>query len=437
MSKAVYLRLCLGATFMLSMALEARSQSTPPISPRAAPAAQPTQRLDVQELATWERGMKATKQPHSGCFTATFPDLKWQETACTRAPVQRPQHRPARPGVKPALATITIPEAAQEVVALSNQSSFTTVLGSFSTVRDLKYFSPATSGFSLQLNPQVEFPTPTCNLSSLGSQSGCSGWLQFVVNSAVHSFVYMELWLFDFGDCSKAPQLPTNPPPTHQWARSGDGNDCEADTASVLVPLVTLDQLASITLRGSVSDGMDTVIFTQAGKMSSISIPQSIMQLTGLWTGASFNLYGYSNGAQVNLNAGAGLIVTMETETADSSTATLGVNKYTGESNNMIVALPGCVRTSGQGRPIVQFVEAVNAGMLLGATNTCAFAGPTQACLNAQAALASAQHALSTAQAALGTERCDSPNSLACARAVQQAQQTVALDGRLEQQACL
>jgi hypothetical protein len=45
---------------------------------------------EVAARESWYRGMALRKVPKAGCFTASYPNLEWQETTCVAAPSRKP-----------------------------------------------------------------------------------------------------------------------------------------------------------------------------------------------------------------------------------------------------------------------------------------------------------------------------------------------------------
>jgi hypothetical protein len=165
--------------FVLISAASAGAQGFAPVP--APPAASPPNEV----LHNWRRGMTQVPVPRPGCFTANYPNTRWQEVPCVTPPAV-----PFPPARGPQPDTIgNGHDASAEVTGL-----ISTAVGSFDSVTGVTSESGPNGAneFSLQLNSSF-FITSTCS----GAQNPplCKGWQQFVLSSFQANAAYMQYWL--------------------------------------------------------------------------------------------------------------------------------------------------------------------------------------------------------------------------------------------------
>jgi hypothetical protein len=157
----------------------AQGQALAPVP--APPAAVPS----AETLKNWRNGMvqvppPSVAAPNGGCFTATYPNIQWQEVPCAQGVTVPPfPPVPARTpaggegfsvggGVDP-IAGVTSGQVSTAVGSFDSVSGVTSITGEFGA-----------NDYSLQLNSNT-FSSPVC--SGAGTPAQCVGWQQFVFSN--------------------------------------------------------------------------------------------------------------------------------------------------------------------------------------------------------------------------------------------------------------
>jgi hypothetical protein len=284
--------------------------------------------LNGLAVTRWQAAIASQPLPGKGCFAASYPALEWHATQCKVAP--EVPFEPAG-GNPSALA----PPAAAKPVGNGNDYSavvtgpITEATGSFADVSpgitekgQYDGSGPKLANtFSLQLNTQFFSGSPTCSGSSKPSK--CLGWQQFVYDTRSDT-VFMQYWLINYSATC----------PTH-WITYQ--SDCYMNSpASTFPGGLTAADLATARLSGLASlGGTDAVELTNGSQVSSVSNPDSVLDLAQSWNTTEFGLFGDAGGGQ----AVFGKKTTLEVETTLSSSSLAAPacvkEGFTGETNNL------------------------------------------------------------------------------------------------------
>jgi hypothetical protein len=286
-----------------------------------------TQR-NIRTKAQWQAAMAHVPQPGTGCFSASYPTLRWHAVKCAVAP---------RLPLAPALAaTHPRPMAvvgnghdysatvkgliSQAVGTFTNVSSGITEKGKVGNAG-----SKVANTFSLQINSQF-FASPTC--SGSGNPANCLGWQQFVyaVSGGVGE-VFMQYWLINYdATCPSG------------WFTFS--TDCFTNSNAVTVTKLTAKDLATLKLTGSAaSGGQDKVsLFSGSGTASSVTNSDSVVDLAKFWNTTEWGVFGDGGGGEAFFGANTSLEA-QTALTATSSSAPKCVKEgFTGETNNLKLA---------------------------------------------------------------------------------------------------
>lgn len=393
---ARFLGIMLAASLLsgLMSSFAARAQPAEP-TPAPSAATQPSAE-EVAKREAWRATIARTPAPKKGCFTASYPNTEWQETPC--GPPSRYPNPPARGHGGHGLPVATTPVgdgndfSAQPVVsglAVQNPAGgprpdavsglIFSATGSFDSVTpanitetgpwtltipnppppppppcrpaqgctqqqtpDTALTEQRANAFSLQLNTQF-FPTPACQ-----GHANCLGWQQFVFsqNQCNGPCVFIEYWLLDFGSGCPA-----------GWTQWQD--DCMLNSSSNPAPIVPADELQGTTLTGTAAADSDTVVLTTAGNVAAmITTPTSVLNLAQGWNTAEWNVVGDCCLSQASFSAGSTLVVrTSVNAGANSISATCVREGFTGESNNLFLALTPAVEPASTW-PAIVFTES-------------------------------------------------------------------------------
>jgi hypothetical protein len=151
-----------------------------------APQSTATHQPTKQERETWRKSMARTPRPKKGCFEASYPETKWREVPCKKAP-QKPY---PKKGVRPDTVGNGTDFSAQVTGHISSAE------GSFDSVTGVTSESVSSGGigpFSLQLNTNfflhlhLQHGRDSRQLPGLGAVHLLGYWL------AIHSVLADQL----------------------------------------------------------------------------------------------------------------------------------------------------------------------------------------------------------------------------------------------------
>lgn len=297
---------------------------------------------DVPLRDSWRTSIAKVPLPHEGCFTASYPDMKWTSVACVAATAQ------------PFDAENTSPDGADVVGATKDYAAVVTGLmtaasGFFPAVSGLK--SEKDGGvanmYALQLNSNFMPGDKACDKAA--EPSACHGWQQFIYNNHFQQ-AFMQYWLGDFD----------KPCPTGWTTHKKNGHTgCFMNSAAVSVPPQPIDQLPYLSVTGSaVKDGVDTVVVTTQANAYGTTGQDSVVYLAKYWNTAEFNVFGDGGGTQANFNKGTSLTVQIEVKNGKKAAPVCQENDgTTAETNNLALGL--CTATRGT-TPSVSFTESLS-----------------------------------------------------------------------------
>jgi hypothetical protein len=327
----------------------AQGQALAPVP--APPAAVPS----AETLKNWHNGMvqvppPSVAAPNGGCFTATYPNIQWQEVPCAQGVTVPPfPPVPARTpaggegfsvggGVDP-IAGVTSGQVSTAVGSFDSVSGVTSITGEFGA-----------NDYSLQLNSNT-FSSPVC--SGAGTPAQCVGWQQFVFSNLgctdpnPIACNFMQYWLIHWGS--------TTCPATGGWMFFNNGGDDECYTNSNLLvpPQQPIANLGNLTVTAQAnSGGLDSMIFSSGSTLYLVQNNANVLGLSTGWRAVEYNLVGDGNGTASTLNSGSSMTVrtSLDNGTTSAPVCVSGsFGGYTAETNNLNLQTPsGTTRSSTQ-----------------------------------------------------------------------------------------
>lgn len=315
-----------------------------------------TVEADAAAHKSWRAVMAHHENAEPGCFQATYPSLVWEKVECKEGNLPVPSAPRHAAGVESNVTGDGNDYVAQSVGLI------TETVGTFPSVSGIKgekTVGVAAFGgggvlgpneYTLQINTNVTGPTAAC-----AGHSGCFVWEQFVYGTnfpyphqtpKFNGVVFIEYWLINWGS-SKCPFL---------WRNIGD--DCVRNSSYTEAPNSPIKgtALQDLTLSGSaVAGGNDTVVFNNGTTAYSVTEPDSMLDISSVWTQSEFNVFGDSDGSEAVFNKGSSVTVNLAlTDGSNAAPTCVGNAGTTGESNNL--NLGACTATSGP--PSIQFTES-------------------------------------------------------------------------------
>jgi hypothetical protein len=304
---------------------------------------------EAQAQATWRADIARIEVPAEGCFQAAYPNLYWEQAACSVAP-HRTHSVP--PKVNAADVVGDGHDYAASVSGLISQGvgSFPTVTGvtgeksvgvpAFGDGGDL-----GPNEYTLQLNTNFTGTTAACR-----GNPGCVVWQQFIFATDQlaqgKAAVFIQYWLIGWGDSA----CPTG------FSTDFEG-DCFGNSKSVAAPDFSIKTLANMTLTGSaVAGGNDVVRFTNGVHSYSVSVKDSKLDIATVWNQAEFNVVGDGGGSRAFFNKGSSLTTELAVSYGSSAAPTCAKNAgTTGETNNLVL---GPCTASGGATPTIEFTQS-------------------------------------------------------------------------------
>ncbi len=333
---------------ILAYAAEALAQVPVPAPPAASPS--------TETLKNWRSGMTqvpppSTAAPGGGCFTASYPNIQWQEVPCAQG-VTPPPFPPGPARTPPAGGAFSVGNGVDPIAGVTS-GHVSTAVGSFDSVSGVTSITGefGANDYSLQLNSNT-FSSPVC--SGAGTPSQCVGWQQFVFsnlgctsgpNQVPCNFI--QYWLIGWGSM--------NCPVTGGWMFFMNGNDEECYTNSNLLvpPQQPIANLGNLTVTAQAnSGGLDSMIFSSGTTLYLVQNNANVLGLSTGWTAAEYNLVGDGNGTGSTLNSGSSMTVrtSLDNGTTSAPVCVSGTfGGYTAEFNNLNLQPPsGTTRSSTQ-----------------------------------------------------------------------------------------
>jgi hypothetical protein len=307
---------------------------------------------DAAARANWRSAVEESTPSEKGCFQASYPDLVWASVECK---VAHPRFHPVFH--KPAAGDEEVTGNGHDYVAKS-VFHIKKTLGSFPSVTGVTHeHSVGVAAFggggilgpneyTLQVNTNYTGSTAACM-----DHSGCTVWQQFIYspdyNTEGEAAVFMQYWLINWGGSA----CPIG------FASAG-GGDCYANSNYVAAPDLKVNDASLLqqTISGTVNGATDTVVFNNGSTAYSVSGPDSVLDISTVWTESEFNIVGNAGGSRAVFNAGSSVTVNVAL-TNGHTAAPACVNNHgsTGETNNLV---RGACTTSGGTNPSIQFTES-------------------------------------------------------------------------------
>jgi hypothetical protein len=301
---------------------------------------------EAAKRKAWREAMSRLPKPKPGCFTAEYPNIAWQEVPCTTAPL-RPYPPAEGPSPKPQSVGHGIAFTA-DVPGLISAAT-----GSFDSINGLVSetgIGNTPNTYSLQLNSSFFKSTKACAGASI--PANCQGFQQFVYSNT--GFLVMQYWLIHYGPAACPPGWTTSPP------------SCYMNSASVVVPVQPLANLAQLTLTGTaLTDGVDTITLQTGGNIYTASGSDDVLVLAQGWRLAEFNIFGDCCGSDATFNAGTTMAVRTSVTDGTMNAPSCGGQGFTSETNNLSLVPPCC--PYGGAQPAIVFWQSSNPG----ATSQC------------------------------------------------------------------
>jgi hypothetical protein len=327
----------------------AQGQAQRPVP--APPAASPS----AETLHSWHKGMVQVPPPNvatpnGGCFTATYPNVQWQEVPCAQG-VTPPPFPPVPGRSRPDGAAFTVGGGTDPVPGATS-GHISTAVGSFDSVSGVTSVMTGTTAddYSLQLNVNT-FSSAVCG----GAQvpANCVGWQQFIFSNGqctsgnmMVACTFMQYWLIGWGKT-------TCPPGWTPYVNVTD-DECYTNSNILVPPTQTIPNLGNLSVTGqAVSGGFDTVIFSSGANLYAVQNADSQLSLASGWTAAEYNLVGDCCGFAATLNNGSSMVVRVSVDNGSTTSAPSCVSGsfqgYTAETNNLYLQpASGTPRSSTQ-----------------------------------------------------------------------------------------
>jgi hypothetical protein len=334
---------------VLTCAAAALAQGQVQVPVPAPPAASPS----AETLKNWHNGMvqvppPSVAAPNGGCFTASYPNIQWQEVPCAQGVTVPPF--PPGPARTPGSGEAFSVGNGVDPIAGVTSGLVSTAVGSFDSVSGVTSITGqfGADDYSLQLNSNL-FSSPIC--SGAGTPTQCVGWQQFVfsnqgcTNPNPIACNFMQYWLIHWGSNSC--------PMTGGWMSFDNGGDLECYTNSNLLvppqqPISNLGNL-SVTAQAN-SGGLDSMIFSSGSTLYLVQNNANVLGLSTGWTAVEYNLVGDGDGTASTLNSGSSMTVrtSLDNGTTSAPACVSGsFGGYTAETNNLNLQSPsGTTRSS-------------------------------------------------------------------------------------------
>ena len=345
------------------VANDAGPQSQPPtaVTDFSAPLTGPSRK-------DWSEAMAKTPLSKKGCFQSSYPGSSWAEVPCLNKGGPHVTGRlPKSVGRKPQASGAGYLPGGGDYSAQMPGPLLQVARGSFISVTgvlneyDTRSGYPANS-YSLQLNTN-RFVPPNCKGAL------CNAEQQFVYanpniwGDGTAGAIVLEYWLINYASTAVLPDLPCSDAGAG-WFQDGSVNadgtyTCrQGVVGSPAVPLNPIENLASLSVTGSVSQTLDTAIISVGVNDLYAQANDSILNLSQYWSFAEFNIFGDGGSSEAMLNAidqHTGVTVGVQ---LSLSTPGICINESTtGESNNLTLVPNSCCATGGPS-PTIQFLES-------------------------------------------------------------------------------
>lgn len=344
---------------------------------------------ESQAHENWRENVRQYAPRGGGCYSASFPSLKWDKVACGpvsgyRSARRAVDHAAVRDlassahGTRGTRGTQVVGNGTDYAAQAPSGTLISEAVGSFPSVSGVTTErgvggNAGTNQYTLQLNTNFDFASAACGSYATGDTSGCFSWQQYVlvsndVNAAGTAQtgttdVFIQTWLENYGN---DPDQSGNACPAG-WNFGGNdspGDDCYQNSPAAVVSnrVLPITDLASLKLSGTANaNGRDTATATFGTQAFSSSTDDSISDIANGWTQTEFNVVGNAGGSQADFNRGSSMSVNVAlTDGSNAAPTCAGPSNggTTGETNNL--TLGRCTASAGSGTtpPSIQFTQS-------------------------------------------------------------------------------
>jgi hypothetical protein len=305
---------------------------------------------EAAAMREWRTAIHALASPGAGCYTASYPSVKWRATTCQTQPrIPAAPLQVAASGRTSAHRSPTVAPATPATVG-NNTDYVATVTGTMSSaIGTFPYVSSGATEtgqvngmgpqlantYTLQLNSQMQPDIPEC--SGASDPAKCLGWEQFVYGTD-NNHLYIQYWLMNYNNtCLSGWNTYQSP--------SSSAIDCWTNSAASTVGSTPpVSQLGAVTFEGkAAAGGDDEAVMTVSGTATMLSTPDSMLGLASWWNTAEFGIFGDYDLSEATFSAGTTLDerTTVDNGTNDAPTCASVGTTGTGETNNLnLVAAP-------------------------------------------------------------------------------------------------
>lgn len=278
----------------------------------------------------WQQAMEQLRVPGKGCFTASFPAVKWNPVPCRAAP--RHPYPPA-PGPLPQTVGDNNDFSAQVPGLITSATGSFASVSAGATESGLQNGagSPVANTFSLQLNV-APFTTSEC--AGTGNPGGCLGWEQFLYSTTANQ-VFIQFWLLHYD--ATCPSGWT----TFTFTPGSPDSYCFINSTGSTLPgaALTVSGLASATLTGSVAQGgNDTAVMTTGTGHATATNVDSLLGLSTQWHTVEFAILGDCCSTQANFSSGTTINVRTVVHSGSRAAPACVMEGFSGETNNLNLA---------------------------------------------------------------------------------------------------
>jgi hypothetical protein len=300
--------------------------------------------IPMAKLQTWSAAMRKVEKPSSGCYTATYPQLRWTGIACGPPPPKNAV--PAAPPPNYGLSDNIVQAPGRITSATGTIFDVANVTGEV-VQGGLRPGASNVYSFQMNTNTVPIYSTAVCSAPANlpPGQPVCRGFVQFmfensqIVNGSIASYVFIEYVLNNY--LNNHSSCPSNWSPVK--------GSCYYGTTTAPVPVQNFTDGASFVLTGEVVGGQHTVTFlTSMGNLVYFAPSDgTLLDLSG-WSQVQFNVFGDFNQANVNFFPGSTMQIqtTVNPQTADV-TLPCPQNSLTAETAN-IAAAGNCQSLGGE-----------------------------------------------------------------------------------------
>lgn len=303
---------------------------------------------------SWHTEISQTALPSSkGCFTAHYPKLVWKRSACVAAPEAAMLPKVTGP-------TLMTLGNGNHIVAQSPGGPITQAFGTFLNVTGVTSVNspinnigpPVANAYTVQLNTNFFPATVPCANADIPAL--CMGWTQFMfANDGTTGVVYLEYWLANYGGT-------LNPCPGGWLLVVGHCRLATPGTpVGVNTPITSMGG-PSFQMFGDATGSEIAIMTLPSGTYATAAT--SVVDPSGVWTEAEFNVLGYGGGGMATFNAGASAQPKIRINYGGTAAPICLATGYTAETNNLLFGTPAPA-PSGPG-PATMFLENTIGGAM-------------------------------------------------------------------------